>query len=255
MIRKKTFTNSDLAEDFSFSYNHKLGTSDIIPSWKDENGVFRQIGDLFKIVDNDNVILYCNAAIEGTQTLYLTYTSVVSSAEDRDENLLLSYEQQQNIRPISSNNSAKYTQLASEVQEYEIEKLLGPKFYQEVSSDPDSFTEILDEYEFIRQNGSLIKHKGLRYVIAYLNFAKYIGESYIVDTFSGFRQKILQDSQPISSGEIKRLQQENREIAFNAFNLIREYLNLNRKIYPNWDRTSDKKVRESNFYSVKRTAL
>jgi hypothetical protein len=169
--------------------------------------------------------------------------------------LLLTFDKQQSIKPISANNAGKYPQIATEVESLEVDKLLGSAFYQTVSAAPADYAALLNETEFTRQDKTKIKHKGLLYVIAYLNYAKYIGESYVVDTFSGFVQKTRPDSERISSGDIKRLQQENREIAFNAFELIREYLNLNKTTYPLWDRTSDKKVRKPNFYGVKNTIL
>jgi len=171
--------------------------------------------------------------------------------------LLLSLVQQTAIKPISGNNSAKYAQLAAEVESLEIDKLLGSAFYQAIVAAPENanYVKILDEYTFTRADLTTIKHKGLRYVIAYLNFAKYIGESYVVDTFSGLRQKTTPDSQPVTSGDIKRLQQENREIAFNAFVLVREYIELNLATYTLWDTSSDKKVSKPNFYGIKNTEL
>lgn len=167
--------------------------------------------------------------------------------------LLVTYEQQQEIKPISGNNKDKYSLLAAEVESLEIDKLLGSAFYQDVSANPVNYQGLLEGCEFTNPQKQTIKHKGLRYVIAYLNYAKYIGSSYIFDTFSGFRKKSTPDSEPISSGDIKRLQQENREIAFNAFSLIREYLNLNRKDYPLWGNSSDKKTYKPRFYGIKNT--
>ena len=168
--------------------------------------------------------------------------------------MILSFKQQQEIKPISPNNAGKYPQLAAEVESLEVDNLLGSAFYQAISESPESFTSLLDSTSFQRSNGTTIKHKGLRYVIAYLNYSKYVSENY-TDTFSGFRKKSNPDSEPISSGDIKRLQQENREIAFNAFNLIREYLDLNRSLYPLWDARSEKKVSKPKFYGVKKTIL
>lgn len=167
--------------------------------------------------------------------------------------LLLSYSQQQAIRPISSNNESKYAQMAAEVESLEVDKLLGSAFYQDVVDNPDEYADLLGEYEFTRADQTTIKHRGLRYVIAYLNYSKYIGESYITDSFSGMVQKLRPDSEHISSGDIKRLQQQYREIAFNAFNLIREFLDLNKDTYTLWDCNSDKKMRRPNFYSLKNT--
>ncbi len=169
--------------------------------------------------------------------------------------LLVTWAQQQGIKPFSPNSESKYAQIASEVESLDVDKLLGSAFYQAVSATPADFVSLLDAKEFDRVDGTKITHKGLRYVIAYLNYAKYAGEGSIIATATGLRQKTTPDSEHISTGEIKRVQQEMREIAFNAFNLIREYLDLNKETYPLWDRTSDKKTTKSNFYGLKATEL
>lgn len=83
MIHKKTFTNSDLNGSFQFEYTHNLGTSDIIASWKDENGISHTTDDLFQVIDDNNIILNCNGAVTGTQTLYLSYNEAGVAASGR----------------------------------------------------------------------------------------------------------------------------------------------------------------------------
>jgi hypothetical protein len=171
--------------------------------------------------------------------------------------LIVSFDAQQLIKPMSVNNEDKYNQIAREVESLELDKLLGYAFYQDVSSNQANYTGLLNGSQFTDNANNLVYHKGLRYVIAYLNYAKYIGESYVNDTFTGFVQKTRQDSERISSGDIKRLQQENREIAFNAFELIRMFLNKSNqttpKIYPLWNNTSDKNIYKPIFYGIKKT--
>lgn len=83
MIHKKTFTNSDLNVDYEFNYTHNLNTQDVIPSWKDENGVFRIVGDAFKVVDDNSIVLYCNNEVTGNQTLYLEYNAAGATSGKR----------------------------------------------------------------------------------------------------------------------------------------------------------------------------
>lgn len=83
MIYKKTFTGADLNASYQLVLTHNLGTSDIIPSWKDENGIYRTIGDLVQIVDDNNIMLSCNEAIAGTHTLYLSYNEAGTSTAGR----------------------------------------------------------------------------------------------------------------------------------------------------------------------------
>ena len=164
--------------------------------------------------------------------------------------LLLSFESQQGIKPISGNNSAKYPTIAKEVEALEITKLLGVEFYQAVSASPTEYLHLLDEYSFTNSFGRIVKHNGLRYVIAYLNFSKYVGESYINDTFSGFTKKNIPESEQLNEGERRRLQGEYRQIALTSFETIREYLNLNKTTYPLWGEKSDNISFTPKFYSV-----
>ena len=167
--------------------------------------------------------------------------------------MLLSFDKQQEIKPMSINNRDRYDMLANEVESLEIDQLLGYAFYQAVAANPANYSDLLNGSSFTDAYGNTVNHKGLLYVIAYLNYAKYIGESYVNDTFSGFTRKRLDNSEALSSGDIKRLQLENREIAFNAFALIRMFLNNNKETYPLWNLTSDKKTYKPKFYGVKKT--
>ena len=173
--------------------------------------------------------------------------------------LLLSFEEQNDIKPMSINNKAKYQQIAAEVESLELDKLLGYAFYQAIATTPASYTDLLNGCEFEDPNKNTVRHKGLKYVLTYLNYATYIGQANVFDTYSGMVQKTRQDAESLSLGQIKNLQQEAREIAFNAFELIRMYLNKeNRKepkTYPLWNNSSDKKVYKPIFYGVKKTCL
>lgn len=173
--------------------------------------------------------------------------------------LLVIFEEQNDVKPISLNNKAKYEQIAAEVESLELDKLLGYAFYQAVSATPANYTALLNGCEFVDKNGNTVRHKGLKYVLKYLNYAAYIGQANVFDTFTGMVQKTRQDSESLSLGQIKQLQQEAREIAFNAFELIRMYLNKENektpKTYPLWNSTSDKKVYKPIFYGVKKTCL
>lgn len=83
MIHKKTFVNAELNGSYQLVYTHNLQTVDIIPCWKDETGIFRSIGDLFQVQDENTVILNCNEVISGTHTLLLKYVPAGAVANHR----------------------------------------------------------------------------------------------------------------------------------------------------------------------------
>lgn len=170
--------------------------------------------------------------------------------------LLLSFEQQKAIKEISQNNAKKYNQIAIEVESLELDKLLGYTFYQQVASHPEDYEDLLNGCTFEDIKGNTVSHKGLRYVLAYLNYSAYIAESFVNDTFTGLVQKNRPDSESVSQGVIKNLQSNARAIAFNAFDLTKMYIELNYEKYPHWSRlTSNKRTQPPKFYGVKKTIL
>ncbi|MDH3324317.1 MAG: hypothetical protein OEL89_01635 [Candidatus Peregrinibacteria bacterium] len=173
--------------------------------------------------------------------------------------MILSFVNQQLIKPLGGLNGAnthaekRYTQLSTEVESLEIDKLLGSEFYQEVANSPESFDDLLKGCTFTNKRGIDIKHLGLNYVIAYLNYSRWLLESDIFDTFSGFRQKETTDSVPLSKGRLDNENSHNREIAFNAFKLTREYIECNLVMYPNWNCESNQRLHSPKFYTLKKT--
>lgn len=168
-------------------------------------------------------------------------------------NTILSFEKQQIIKAVSINNKQKYEQLTKEVEGLEISKLLGSAFYQDICKNPYKYENLLNGCQFIDYDGNTVEHLGLYFVIAYLVYASYIRESYINDTFTGFVKKTRPDSELLSSGDLKNLETKNREIAFNAFELIKIYLEINSSNYPLWCCQRKTIVNNFKIYGIKNT--
>ena len=92
----------------------------------------------------------------------------------------------------------------------------------------------------------------MRYVLAYLNYAKYISESSVKDTFSGFAVKQMEDSNPANEGTILRLKKENQKIAMTEWELIKEY--LTEKKYYLWYISKSKKPHMPKMTFLRNTA-
>ena len=179
---------------------------------------------------------------------------------------LLTLAQQNSIKAISQNwaSSTKVTgginnfdQLEAEVEEKELKILLGLALLQDVQTNPTvgSNPDLLDGASFKDCAGNTVTHKGLRYVIAYLNWEKYVGESFVSDTYTGMVKKNRDEAQSLSSGDIKRLQQSSREIALQEFELIKDYLNQNTTDFPLWISSKSKSPYVPKFKGVIRTIL
>lgn len=169
--------------------------------------------------------------------------------------LLLSFSQQQAIKKISANNQSKYDQLAAEVEEFELSKLLGTALLQDLQDHPTTAANLLllNGTIYTNYKGQAIKHKGLRHVIAYLNYAKYIGENFVNDTFSGMVQKKREDSEQLSEGTIRRLQDDARKQAFLQWDLIKEYLDCTSGSYSLWLNSDSKQVHTPQFKFIQKT--
>jgi hypothetical protein len=171
---------------------------------------------------------------------------------------LITYEQQQTIKPVSLNNKTRYEQLKTEVQDFELSALFGNVFYQEIKDNYDSSTDdkwkkLVEGATFTTSCGKTLTHVGLRGVLAYLIFAQYVTESYINDTFTGMVQKVRNDSEPISQGAIKNQRQHFRDIAFNYFDVVKKYLCENYTEFDNWNISIEKKRKNFRIVGVKYT--
>lgn len=147
---------------------------------------------------------------------------------------ILSFAQQKGIKPISDNNQTKYAQIAGETEQNDLQKLIGIALLQDLQTNPATVNNVklLDGDTFINCEGFSVKTKGLRYVIAYLNYVRYINYSFVSDNFTGFTKKTHPDSTVLSEGELNRIKNDCKEIALTEFELIKDYLIQNATNYP-----------------------
>lgn len=136
---------------------------------------------------------------------------------------LWTLEQQQAIKPIDQNSLDKFEQLQREVELCDVEQYLGMEFYQELKRN-------LSEYDTLMNGGSYelggytYSFSGLIYVLSYLLFARYIRQSYIVDSYSGFVQHTGNDFKQISGGELKNLEARYKDVAGAEWDRCLHYL-------------------------------
>lgn len=170
---------------------------------------------------------------------------------------LLTFSQQIVIKKISSNNQARFDELCTEVERTDLKDLIGLALLQDLETNPTTANNklLLDGTTFTNSLNQTVKHQGLRYVLAYLIHARYIGESFIKDTFTGMVRGNQENSEPISDGALKRLQNVSKEIALSEFELIKEYLNLNYTLFPLWLYVLSTKTYTPKFSSVSKTAF
>lgn len=136
---------------------------------------------------------------------------------------LLTYAQQQAIKPISANNERRYLQLQKDVENVELPRLLGFKLAQLVQDTPLDYVDLLDGSTF-DYCGYQLKHKGLRYCLAYFTYAEYVLHSQFEDTFTGMVRQNRTESEHATGGQLKQIQQISIKAAETAFELVKKYI-------------------------------
>lgn len=176
---------------------------------------------------------------------------------------LLTLSQQQQIKSIRTNwanerkaqvNGTNFEQLQKEVEENELLKLLGNAFLLDVQTNPTNpdYIILLDGATFEDCNGNTTRFRGIRYQLGYLNYAQYLLESGLTDSYTGFVQKNRQETQNAPQGALKNQQQRFREFALNDFELMKDYLNQNSATYPLWNCTN-KKIFSPKITTIRKT--
>lgn len=177
---------------------------------------------------------------------------------------LLSLAQQQAIKTISPNwanyvkttgGTTNYEQLALEVEESDLQKLLGAALLQDLQDNPTETNNaiLLNGGTFEDCNGNTIKFKGLRYVLAYMNYSQQILESDVADTFTGFVKKNRNEADGLSFGEKKQLMINAREKAMAQWELAKQFLNDNTDLYELWYCGQSRKPYRPKLIGVRKT--
>jgi hypothetical protein len=169
---------------------------------------------------------------------------------------LLSWANQQEIKPFDANNASKYNSIATEIENTILRDLIGVKILQNIQATPtnSNYKLLLQGDSFTDTNGDIIRHRGLNFCLAYWNYEKYIGQSFVYDSFSGFVQKNRPDSENITEGTIKRLQKEVKQIAMSEWQLIDLYLIEKNTIYPNYYRGQQSRPYYPKFRSLRNSS-
>lgn len=147
---------------------------------------------------------------------------------------LLTYSQQTAIKPISKNNERFYPQLIADTEAMYLSRILGAVFAQKVQETPEDYKNLLNGSTF-NYCGEKVKHKGLRYVLAYYAYSEYVKNSDVADTFTGMVQQNRVETTHLSTGRINALRDSALQIADQALELVKAYLNENSADYPFWN--------------------
>jgi len=155
--------------------------------------------------------------------------------------LLWTYENQQTIKPIAANfPEPEFEQIMEEVQVEDLQKLLGFDFYQDIIQNPtDTWNAALldgGDYEY---NSVTYTYVGLKYVLAYFAYARYVRVSSKKDTASGFVSKQFEDSRQIANGDKANLHKDFQKIAHKYWEECEKFISANSSNFPYYHSASD----------------
>jgi hypothetical protein len=127
--------------------------------------------------------------------------------------LLWSKAEQQERKKVSENMiNLLFDRIASEVQAVDLRKLLGDEFYNDMINRPDYYEDLLDGTTYVK-SGVTYTVAGLKSVLSYYFYARYIAESSVQDTFSGMVHHNMDDNTRVNMGYIKNMQGEAYKVA------------------------------------------
>jgi hypothetical protein len=155
------------------------------------------------------------------------------------ETLLIGLSDIEDFKGISSNvNSFKDLQPSIlEAQEFDLKKIMGESFYLDLMDDFEavpSLTKYGDLFNGVQYtyNGNKYEHAGIRAVLAYHSYARYVPDAQTQSTASGFVKKTNQYSEHVSDKSITRKAQQARSGAQAHWDDVRRYLERKSTDYP-----------------------
>ena len=162
----------------------------------------------------------------------------------------LTFAQQQAIKPLSKNKEQFYPQLINDVEAMYLSRILGAIFAQKVQATPLDYADLLDGSSFT-WCGETVTHKGLRYVLAYYAYSEYVKNSDVADTFTGMVQQNRIETTHLSTGRINALRDSALQIADQALELVKAYLNENSALYPFWFCANTRKAHAPKLIEIR----
>lgn len=139
---------------------------------------------------------------------------------------------------LNTNTEKKLDPFILEAQQFDLKKLMGDAFYLDFMNDFDgspslsTYSDLFNGTTFIC-GGYTYKHEGIKTVLAYLAYARYVLNSNVESTAFGTVNKITAESRSVDEKTINRLYAQAYNGAMEYWADVKKY--LNEQDYELWD--------------------
>lgn len=136
----------------------------------------------------------------------------------------------------SNYNNGNLEQHISDAQFVDVQKLMGLDFFNDLirNHSSENYQTLLNGGVY-QYDGQTYTNYGLKSVIVYYAYARYILMGSQVDTPFGFQEKNAPNSVSVSYQEKKSVFKMNENTAFNHWENVRRFIVRNEELYPLWD--------------------
>lgn len=151
-------------------------------------------------------------------------------------------------RQISkSSNDAKLNEMILDAQLLDLQPLIGENLYNKLLANPADFEELLDGgiYE---TDGIGYTNYGLKMVVVYFAYARYIMFSSVTDTPYSVVEKLNDDSRPADISSKKTIYSLNRDAAFQIWKNVKKC--LSRTQHPDFNHCPDTSSKGLRFKKI-----
>lgn len=153
-----------------------------------------------------------------------------------------------NKRQVTQSNidTGALEQAGLDAQFVDVQKLLGSEFYNDLvrNSTNTVYQTLLNGGEYL-SSGITYTNVGLKSVIVFYGYARYVLFGSVQDTPFSFINKETNDSSRVEFSEKKNIAKNNENIAFNYWESVRAFLDRNSNDYPLWN-DIDCRIRRRN---------
>lgn len=141
---------------------------------------------------------------------------------------------------INTNEAKKISPFIQEAQEFDVSPFLGDAFYMAIEDDFNASPSLQDFYDLFNgstytYSGKEYRHKGLKAVLVYYAYARYVANAHTNQTAFGVVQKNSDHSTAVSEKTIERLVNQANAGAEKYKNDLILFLNRNHANYPLWE--------------------